>query len=160
MIKTPAVPLLSLLAVSGLLIATQTNHSNETTAVAAQPSNNTNTHEESVSSTATGDNKRTHASMTQQSGRQAYIDPETGELTSEVPTEVLENNQTNQINSDRTQGNIVEPELEVIDHPNGMQEIRLNGHMDSHYDVELDCANNVVNNHTGDHHNSASDCDQ
>lgn len=155
MVNKITVAVLLSLALSGLIIAAQNSQSGQSITT-SQPSKQATKPQKPV----TNKHKTKSLSVTQQNSRQAYIDPETGELTSEVPANVLENNRAGQINPDATQGDIDEPELEVIDHPNGMQEIRLNGQMNSRYEVELDCSNNIVNKHTNEHHEATPDCDQ
>lgn len=89
--------------------------------------------------------------------RQAYIDPKTGKLTSQMPAEEL-----NRLKSiEALQASEAEDDqIEVIDHSGGMQEIRLTGQMDSNYEVELDCSGNIIDKHTGHQHGDTTDCEQ
>ena len=155
------------IALSGLIIAAQDNLPSDKQLMTKEDTAESVTQKAAVETTikTTTQAKTTIKTTTQAapqtaaraSGRQAYIDPKTGELTSEIPTELLHRQQ---VTSSAQVTSEAEPELEVIDHPNGMQEVRLNGHMNSHFEVELDCTGNLKDSHSGDEHANAPECDQ
>lgn len=88
-------------------------------------------------------------------GVQAYIDPETGELSSEAPAVKTQQGQA------QAAASVEQSEFEVIDHPDGMQEVRLNGHMNSDFTVTIKCDGSLETGHGGHAEKThTTDCEQ
>ncbi len=84
------------------------------------------------------------------SSRQAHIDPNSGELASEPPVQVEQNR------SSSAQDNAAE--VKIVNHPDGMQEAVLDGHMDSSFEVILDCDGAIHSQHDGSASDTSTRC--
>ncbi len=77
----------------------------------------------------------------QASGRMAYIDPQTGELTSAPSDEQMRQTQTVQLEQ-------AEAPIETIEHPDGTVELVLTDEMHSNLNAKMDCDGDVQTFHS------------
>ncbi len=77
----------------------------------------------------------------------AYLDPNTGELTSQPPHTQLRTLKA--VTADaKTSKN--RPPIKITTHPNGMVQADLNGWFQSPITAQIDCAGNIQTNHSND----------
>ena len=109
----------------------------------------------SVSSAQSSEQKK---QTVQSSSSKAYIDPVTGELTSTPSKTVLDEEQA-QATAAQQLLTEPKPEPEIIEHPDGMVEVVLNGHMDSQLNATVSCDGDIAKEHGESDGHVETDCD-
>lgn len=94
--------------------------------------------------------------VTQPAGRVAYIDPNTGELSSTLPAGAQQRTNANNTNRAAT---VNLPPVEMTTHANGVVQAKLNGRFRTPLVATINCNGKIDTQHTQYHSGSEQECE-